>query len=61
MLLFYGGLWFCIDFSCRRKETELPFHPAWAPWIRGAVYAAMIVLMSFVGAPHGQPFIYFQF
>lgn len=60
-LLFYGILWYLLDFSCALRKEELPFSSKW-PWsMRGIVYGAMLSIMLLIGDSNALPFICFQF
>jgi D-alanyl-lipoteichoic acid acyltransferase DltB (MBOAT superfamily) len=50
-----------VDLACWQYDQELPALDTWPAWRRGLVYAAMMVLISFVGELNARPFIYFQF
>ena len=58
---FYLTLVLLIDLPCWAFDQELPLRAS-APWfVRGAVQAAAVILISFIGASGVQKFIYFQF
>jgi len=61
VLVFYGFFVLLVDFPAWFRDAELPFRDSWRPWLRGVVYAVMVILISFVGDSGAQPFIYFQF
>lgn len=59
--LFYGLVWAAIDLPLFRGNREI-LMTSRVPWaIRGVVYAALFLLLSFVGEFHAKAFIYFQF
>lgn len=58
--LFYGFWTFLIDWSCYRRESELPF-AGQKPVVRGLLYSMMLFLIIYVGSSDVVPFIYFQF
>ena len=58
---FFGALIFGLDWLAERSPPGLPIHDAWPAWTRGLAYSSLIGLLSFVGEPHADPFIYFQF
>jgi hypothetical protein len=61
VVVFYGAFMWLVDWMCWRYDSEIPFRPGWNVAVRGTVYAAMFILISFLGASNAQPFIYFQF
>lgn len=61
LCIFLGSLSFLIDYFCWKNNTEIPFSENWSIWIKGFVYAGMIILMVLVGENYAQPFVYFQF
>ncbi len=60
-LLVYGAVVFCLDLACWFNDRELPMSPTRHWLLRGAVYGAGLVMLSFVRGGAGEPFIYFQF
>jgi D-alanyl-lipoteichoic acid acyltransferase DltB (MBOAT superfamily) len=50
-----------IDLPSWQHGEEHPIPSDWPAWQLGAIYAAMITAISFIGAPNVRPFIYFQF
>jgi hypothetical protein len=61
LLAFYGLLTLLVDVPCWLGDHEVPFRPSWPVAVRGLAYAAILILISFVGVADEVPFIYFQF
>jgi hypothetical protein len=64
-LVLYAGVYGCLvlllDFPCWRNDRQLVTESSWPAWLRGLIYAAMIAIISFIGASNAAPFIYFRF
>jgi len=58
---FFGGIVLLLDVGCWLEDRELPIAPTLPVWVRGVVYAAAFLFLSFVGESDVAPFIYFQF
>jgi D-alanyl-lipoteichoic acid acyltransferase DltB (MBOAT superfamily) len=57
----YFVLMLAVDVPCWLHDEDFPVRASAPPWRRGAVLAAMIVLISLLGSSNVRPFIYFQF
>jgi D-alanyl-lipoteichoic acid acyltransferase DltB (MBOAT superfamily) len=57
----YFALMLAVDVPCWLHDEDFPVRASAPPWRRGAVLAAMIVLISLLGSSNVRPFIYFQF
>ncbi|MBI4557226.1 MAG: MBOAT family protein [Candidatus Hydrogenedentes bacterium] len=60
-LLFYGAFAIMLDLGCWLGNHETCTPPRMRWWVRGAAYATGLLILSFVRAPSGEAFIYFQF
>jgi D-alanyl-lipoteichoic acid acyltransferase DltB (MBOAT superfamily) len=60
-VLVYLPIVLLLDIPAWARHDEQPFSPRWPLPVRGVAYGLMIALCLWVGAPHGSPFIYFQF
>ncbi len=59
--MFYMSLTLLIDLPCWVTDQEYPLTGRTRWYVRGLTQAAAVILISFVGAGRGAPFIYFQF
>ena len=61
LTIFYMSFVLLMDLLTRRGNEEV-LAVAGSPWIvRSAAYVCLILIVSFLGAPSVQPFIYFRF
>jgi D-alanyl-lipoteichoic acid acyltransferase DltB (MBOAT superfamily) len=61
VFLGYAGLLLAVDLVCRAQEGGFRWSQR-VPWpVRGAAYAAVAAIITFVGSSNVEPFIYFQF
>ncbi|HEX6537346.1 MAG TPA: MBOAT family protein [Gemmatimonadaceae bacterium] len=61
MAAFYLALTFLVDLPAWLRHDEQPIAPTWPVLARGLAYGVMLAICLWIGAPHGAPFIYFQF